>query len=1009
MGNPAPPIDQRTAQDVVAQVKRLVNESYMPDRPDLFPPHGVSAALIGIFGRFAEIIISRLNKVPEKNVLAFMDLLGASLLPPQPARVPLLFSPAAGSAADGVVPARTQVAAQPAEGETQPVIFETERELVVTAAQLSSIFVRDPGQDKYSDCSTLTTDRTKPGLPPFQGSIPTEHLLYLGQSRLLGLPNIAGLTLKITFATAPQNELKLSWEFWDGAKWLRQDPRSDQTVNAVRTITFAAIAPVPLVEVDGDESRWLRGRLLNPISPASGPLPDIKAVTLSLDIGRGNLTADAAFSNQLPVDLSRDFYPFGEKPKFGDTLYLANFEAFSEKGATLTLAVTLTNPKDASADPPLPKTKADGNPKLAWEFWDGKTWAVLGTAVSNQDTNVAGFVDTTQALTKSGNVTMTLPRQSAAVAVNGTENFWLRVRLVSGNYGEEARYVKDSSEPSGYRLDQATFAPPSINAIKIGYTLPKTPTPPERVKTYNDFAYATVQGPSFSPFQSTQDTRPTLYFGFNLPAAKTAFPNHTLSLYLRVWDVMYGAQPDNPAPEAPPRLIWEMGTERAWTKLTVRDETQGMTRSGLVEFLPPADTAMRSEFGVRRHWLRARWESGGYRFVPKVQRVLLNTTMATQAESVSREILGSSDGGANQRFQTTRKPILEGPLLDVREPEIPSAGERAVLEEEAGADAVSVVFDAAGRPAEIWVRWREAPDFYGSGPRSRHYVLNHLTGEIRFGDGLRGLIPPLGAANVRMTLYQTGGGVAGNKPEGAIVQLRTTIPYVDKVMNPGAASGGADAELLESLLDRAPRTIRHRGRAVTMEDYEDLALQTSSEVVRAKCVPMRNLMDDPYGEKSAVPGTVSVIIVPRSEEVRPQPRVELVRRVQDYIENRSVPTATVFVVGPLYIRVDVTAEIALTSLDAAGEVERAVYQSLVDFLHPLSGGLDGAGWSFGREPHASDLYALLGSVPGVDHVNSLTTLESACPQDIDLEKVRKTGRFLVYSGTHDLRLVFEGS
>ena len=116
----------------------------------------------------------------------------------------------------------------------------------------------------------------------------------------------------------------------------------------------------------------------------------------------------------------------------------------------------------------------------------------------------------------------------------------------------------------------------------------------------------------------------------------------------------------------------------------------------------------------------------------------------------------------------------------------------------------------------------------------------------------------------------------------------------------------------------------------------------------------------------------------------------------------------VFVVGPLYIRVDVTTEIAPASLDAAGEVERAVHQKLVGFLHPITGGLDGSGWSFGREPHASDLYALLGSLPGVDHVNSLTIQESAYPPDIDLEKVRNSGRFLVYSGTHDVRLVFEG-
>jgi predicted phage baseplate assembly protein len=143
------------------------------------------------------------------------------------------------------------------------------------------------------------------------------------------------------------------------------------------------------------------------------------------------------------------------------------------------------------------------------------------------------------------------------------------------------------------------------------------------------------------------------------------------------------------------------------------------------------------------------------------------------------------------------------------------------------------------------VQWLETTDFYGSGPRDRHYGLDHLTGEIRFGDGLAGLIPPVGAGNLRLTEYRTGGGDAGNRPAGAIVQLKTTVPYVDKVTNYEAAAGGADAESLGSLIERAPRSIRHNGRAVTVEDFEDVALLASPEVARARCIPLRNLASDP--------------------------------------------------------------------------------------------------------------------------------------------------------------------
>ena len=41
----------------------------------------------------------------------------------------------------------------------------------------------------------------------------------------------------------------------------------------------------------------------------------------------------------------------------------------------------------------------------------------------------------------------------------------------------------------------------------------------------------------------------------------------------------------------------------------------------------------------------------------------------------------------------------------------------AVIQEEEGDDAVSVVRDSAGQPIEIWVRWHEVQDFYASDSR----------------------------------------------------------------------------------------------------------------------------------------------------------------------------------------------------------------------------------------------------------------------------------------------------
>jgi hypothetical protein len=107
--------------------------------------------------------------------------LGASRLPPQPARVPLTFSLAEGTVVDSVVPAGTQVAAPPGEGANEPTIFETERELVITAARLTAIFVRDPQQDTYSDRSFLLETNSQ-GVPVWRGDRASEPFSILVKS-----------------------------------------------------------------------------------------------------------------------------------------------------------------------------------------------------------------------------------------------------------------------------------------------------------------------------------------------------------------------------------------------------------------------------------------------------------------------------------------------------------------------------------------------------------------------------------------------------------------------------------------------------------------------------------------------------------------------------------------------------------------------------------------------------------------------------------------------------------
>ena len=121
-------------------------------------------------------------------------------------------------------------------------------------------------------------------------------------------------------------------------------------------------------------------------------------------------------------------------------------------------------------------------------------------------------------------------------------------------------------------------------------------------------------------------------------------------------------------------------------------------------------------------------------------------------------------------------------------------------------DAIQQRLNPSTSQTEIWIRWHEVSDFNGSAPHSRHYTLDHGTGEIAFGDGTLGLVVPLGANNI-VANYRVGAGSAGNVAKGAVAQLKSPVPGIASVANRLDADGGADLENAEIVRTaRTPNT-----------------------------------------------------------------------------------------------------------------------------------------------------------------------------------------------------------
>jgi hypothetical protein len=665
-------------------------------------------------------------------------------------------------------------------------------------------------------------------------------------------------------------------------------------------------------------------------------------------------------------------------------------------------------------------------------------------------------------------INFSVPPDWEANQVNSAAGMWLRVRQAAGSYSR-LRLVSWTDQDNDVNFVPIIEPrPPVLDKLFIGYLYRSPKQAPQSCLAYNDFRWADHtrntgwRGDTFAPFNPVEDRTPALYLGFDRP-----LPADRIGLYLDIqempsgteypalrweyWDgsnwlpvsvedetenlqlpgtvsVLWPGVPNQPASaiiqtsanqvtlsDARQAARYQPGDLLYLTKgedgelaivesiaenvLTMKTPLEKKFAGGTLNF---ADLP---RFGVPRTWLRTRLQTDGEPPMPRLAGIDANAVWARQVQTVSDELLGSSNGQIRQAYFMRRSPVLAGQVIEVRELEGARAEvELPILQREllrqglSAADLRTVKDRATGKVREVWVRWQERPHLLFSAPEDRHYVIERSQGQVRFGDGQRGRIPTTGVNNILARSYRAGGGVAGNVPAGAVNQLLSGV-LAQGVSNPRPAGGGAEAETQAAVQRRGPQSLRHRKQALTLSDYEWLAREASPAVAVARALPVTH----PDGRP--MPGWVRLVILPQSAEARPLPSFELRQQVLAFLKQR-IPASMggqISIAGPDYLSVGVEAVIAPRSAGQAGVVLAAARQALLAFLHPLSGGPEGEGWPFGRDVFLSDVAAVLEAVPGVDYVQSLHLLLEGTPQG---ERVDVPPSRIVAAG--DLRLSLVG-
>jgi hypothetical protein len=165
--------------------------------------------------------------------------------------------------------------------------------------------------------------------------------------------------------------------------------------------------------------------------------------------------------------------------------------------------------------------------------------------------------------------------------------------------------------------------------------------------------------------------------------------------------------------------------------------------------------------------------------------------------------------------------LAEGPLTHAAA-FVADAPAAATLDP-AGGDVLPAVTLTGQRGAET-TAWTTAVDLLASDAFAARFVAeieNDGGARLRFGDGARGRRPEPGTAFTAR--YRVGNGTAGQVGADTLVHVRSDLGSIVAVRNLLPGRGGRDPASADAVRERAPHAFRTQERAVTREDWADVA------------------------------------------------------------------------------------------------------------------------------------------------------------------------------------------
>ncbi len=1004
-----PKLDSRNEKDILSLIRQK-SEVYTPEwrfDPDE-PDAGV--AIARIFSEMFYETIDRYNRFPDKCYLEFLNMQGVCAKPVSPSEGLAAVTLVDGAEDSVYISKDTQIfvdVTEPSGGDRR-IVFESDSGFFATPAEITDIYMTDPVRDIITRTQTQEDNSAFPLklFGPEEKDNIERHCFCISNEAVLLLKNLSEIKVKLSntgmsFQDSENLKALANPEF---AKWSYSDGNMVQQLNAVLEGDHILLSKTQEGEIiptdlngqpDANGKRWLFCNI-TPENDAEDIVADrIRLNCRSVvdeELMRG-IIPEHIFNNETELDNNNIGFCFGKEPSAFDSLYIACDEAFSKKGALVTVELNVspmliqdnnvTDGEDIDFNNKLLIDKADAQAvpfddiyisDIVWEYWNGFGWARLAV---NGDINPFSC---TEGGAQKKTIRFTCPDDFSPSIQNAHNSLWLRARIrsIENRYSTHARWLLPLIKSMDIHFD---YGDVYLDADSICVTGNCT------VDTYEPKG-AKV---SMRLFGLMPEKHHAVYFRFDkMPSG------YPVNFY---FDII-GSTGQNRVIEFEYLSGGRNGLV-GWDELKYSDGTNSFENSGIISLYTPKDFVETTLFGQRGYWIRAVNRSMRFnpdcKLFPKLSRIEKNTVNIVQKQSVKKEIHELFAGKSNQSFALLNTPVIDCSVWVNELAETPLSKLRELAEE--NKNNVRIVTDSTGEIIEFWIKWHQRQTLVDSTEQDRHYKLDAATGVVTFGDGVNGKMP---AYNTELQVnvdYSFGGGVAGNLPAGMIDGLVTSIPYVEKMTNIVATCGGSNEQSLDVIRKIGTKRLKHYGRAVTAEDFEALVQEEFNEVIEVKCFTNRN------SDSEAQNGFVTVVIMPQNF-LNTSYTLSLCRRVYEFLEQRVacelIAGKRLEVIPAVPMKVSTEISVQLTDYEYAAETERSIIEAVSNMLD--SSGSD----RIGVLPKVSDFMTALKKLDHIAYINRILLVGEYYLDNelitVSLDDDISYRYFVVTNGVHTVKL-----